>query len=392
MKKNISIIGGGPAAMSLASFLDGTTYNITLYEKNKALGRKFLVAGKGGFNLTHSEQLATLTDRYTPTSFFRETLNSFSNEDFRAWLEKIGIPTFIGSSYRVYPQKGIKPIEVLNAIELGIKQNNVAIQYNKNWQGWNSKGKIIFSDGSAISSDVVVFALGGGSWHITGSDGAWQNPFHHQGISTPPFQPSNCAFGIDWPISIKEKFSGTPLKNIRISCGEKAQKGEAVLTEFGLEGNAIYALSPEIREGLKSRDAKISIDFKPQLSAAEIQQKLSTSAYLKRSEQLKKELKLSPLQLSLLRTYVDKKAFLNDRTLAEKIKSFELNITKTATLNEAISSVGGISLNEITDSFELKKLPQHYCIGEMLDWDAPTGGYLLQACFSMGYYLAQRLE
>lgn len=393
MKEKVSIIGGGPAAMTLAAFLNKQKFDVSIYEKNKALGRKFLVAGKGGFNLTHSEQIELLIERYIPSSFLREALENFNNNDLRDWLDSIGIPTYIGSSKRVYPKEGIKPIEVLKAIESVLIENGVKIEYNKTWTGWDINDNLVFNNKDYIESDYVVFALGGGSWKITGSDGDWLSVFKKKGINVIPFQASNCAYNIEWENDFILKYAGAPLKNISISCLNKKQKGEVVITQFGLEGNAIYALSPEIRSELNNkRKAIISIDLKPTLSYKDIVKKLKKSKSKKITEILKRELKLSSVQIGLLKIYVSKEIFLNIDTLALKIKSLPLTIVNSAELDESISTVGGVCLSEIDLNFQLSTIENNYCIGEMLDWDAPTGGYLLQACFSMGVGLAQHLN
>ena len=393
MKKSVSIIGGGPAALLLAVFLNGQKFKVTIYEKNKALGRKFMVAGKGGFNLTHSETIDELIARYTPSNFLKEALLSFDNRDFRNWIDAIGIPTYIGSSKRVYPKSGIKPITVLNAILDILDKQHVAVQYQHIWTGWNSNQDLVFNTYTEIKSDYTVFSLGGGSWKVTGSDGSWLHLFKAQGIDTFPFQASNCGYRVHWPEDFIMEYEGSPLKNIAISCLDKYQKGEAVITRFGLEGNAIYALSPQIREELKNHQkATIYLDLKPTLSCAILEQKIKKSNVKKTSDKLRKELKLNEVQIGLLKKYLSKETYPNPELLAQNIKKLRIEITDSAPLNDAISTVGGISLNAVDKNFELKKLKNQYCIGEMLDWDAPTGGYLLQSCFSMGVHLARHLN
>lgn len=393
MKKSISIIGGGPAALMLAALLEGEKFKVTIYEKNKTLGRKFLVAGKGGFNLTHSEPIAEVIARYTPPHFLEKVLLDFDNNNFRDWLDSIGIPTFIGSSKRVYPERGIKPITVLNAILNVLEKQGVTIQYQQTWTGWASNNNLTFNTDTEIQSDYIIFALGGASWKVTGSDGSWLDLFKSQNISIVPFQSSNCAYRVDWPKNFILEHEGSPLKNIAISCLNKRQKGEAVITSFGLEGNAIYALSPQIREELDSKEqATVFLDLKPTLCYDDLLQKIKKSTFKKTSETLQKEVKLSPAQIGLLKKYLSKETYLNPELLAQNIKKLGLEITGSALLNDAISTTGGIQLNAVDENFELKNKKKQYCIGEMLDWDAPTGGYLLQACFSMGMHLARHLN
>jgi uncharacterized flavoprotein (TIGR03862 family) len=390
MNKTVSIIGGGPAAMLLAAHLDTKLFDVTIVEKNNALGRKFLVAGKGGFNLTHSENLEQFIDRYTPSDFLKKALTAFSNDDLRDWFNSIDIPTFVGSSKRIYPEEGIKPIEVLTAILNQLKQKNVKLKTKENWLGFNEKGELIFESGLSFQSDITIFSLGGGSWKKTGSSGSWINYFSEKGVKINPFQASNCAYEIDWQNEFLIKNEGKPLKNIRISCENSSKKGEIVITEFGLEGGAIYALSPQIREQLnQNKKAIITIDLKPNLTVDELKSKLSSE---KLTQQLVKVIKLEKPKVDLLKHYLNREEFLDLNILSNTIKNFPLEIVGTAPLAEAISTAGGIDLNEVDGSFELKKLKGSFAIGEMLDYDAPTGGYLLQSCFSMGVFVANHLN
>jgi uncharacterized flavoprotein (TIGR03862 family) len=389
IKKSISIVGSGPSSLLLAAFLDTKKYNVTIYEKNKAAGRKLLVAGKGGFNLTHSESIANFIDRYTPNSFLKDSLLSFTNNDFRDWLKAIGIPTFIGSSKRVYPEESLKPITVLNTILNHLKEKAIVFKYQHTFSGWDAENNLIINNKTFIS-DYTVFSLGGGSWKITGSDGSWLSTFKEKEVKTVPFEASNCAFKVNWNADFIKQNEGTPLKNIAISCSGKTQKGEAVITKFGLEGNAIYALSPQIRAQLKSEEkALIYIDFKPIFSLADVTSKIKHSNFKNTTQILKKELKLTNSAIDLLKFYLSKGDYLNTEQLSKYIKKFPIEIIAPGVLNAAISTVGGIALNAVDTNFELHKLKNQFCIGEMLNWDAPTGGYLIQGCASNGVYLAK---
>ncbi len=389
-KKTVTIIGGGPAAMLFAAHLDSNLFDVTIYEKNKALGRKFLVAGKGGFNLSHSENLTDFFSRYTPSKFLKEAITTFSNEDLRTWFNTLNIPTFVGSSKRIYPEEGIKPIEVLSAILAALKQNKVQLKTDENWLGWDNNDELFFESGLTTNSDITVFALGGSSWKKTGSDGSWTKYFLEKKISIIPFEASNCAFKIEWKNDFLIKNEGKPLKNTQINCKNNSKKGEVVITKFGLEGGAIYALSPQIRELLnQNKKAEITIDLKPSLNLEEIIFKLTPE---KITQQLKTKLKLEKPKIDLLKTHLSKEEFLDIRSLAKMIKNFPIEINGLSPIDEAISTVGGIDLNEIGSNFELQKIPNNYTIGEMLDYDAPTGGYLLQSCFSMGVFLANHLN
>ncbi len=274
-KQSVAIVGGGTAGIIAACFLNTDKYDVTIYDRNKVLGRKFLVAGDGGFNLTHSEDIANLKNRYTPTSFLDECLQHFTNEDFRNWLKQIGIETFVGSSKRIYPVKGIKPIQVLNAITDLLKEKGVQLKLEhelvpealipeKNTQTLNFETP----DGTTVivNADKIIFALGGSSWKVTGSDGKWVNLFadSNKQKTIKAFQASNCAFKVDWDKEFIAKHEGAALKNIAITCGDKTQKGEAVITKFGIEGNAIYGLSKVIQTELSANNtATVYVDFKP---------------------------------------------------------------------------------------------------------------------------------
>lgn len=394
-KKTISIIGGGASALMFACSIDTGKYDVTLYEKNKTLGRKFLVAGDGGLNLTYSENSAQFENRYTPKEFILPALARFSNIDFVNWLESIGIATFVGTSNRIFPKKGIKPIEVLNAMTSKITGNDVKIKTEYTWIGFENNDLVFDNAGTMqlIKSDITVFALGGSSWKVTGSAGDWEDFFSEKKIKINKFYPSNCAYKINWDESILKSISGKPLKNCSFTCNEKTIKGEAVITDFGIEGSGIYPLSPEIRAQLiTNKLAKLYIDFKPDLSITEIEKRFESNPKLSTKDILANKIKLTEVQISLLKNATTKEEYLNVQLLTSLIKSFPLELNDFAPIDEAISTVGGIFLDEINSTFELNKLPNYYCLGEMLDFDAPTGGYLLQACCSMGKFLADELN
>lgn len=397
MKKTISIVGGGACALFLGCALDADKYEITIYERNGALGRKFLVAGDGGLNLTHSESLEIFLKRYTPENFLIKALSDFTNEDYIKWINDLGIKTFVGTSGRVFPIKGIKPIEVLNAIISRLKDNSVKINYKHYWKGFSESNELLFITNEKsinVKSDVTVFCLGGASWPSTGSKGEWSTAFIAKNIVVNSFNASNCSFKIEWKEEFIAKAEGKALKNISLSCNGKTRLGEVVITKFGIEGSGIYPLSPEIRKQLDNNGkADLTIDLKPNLSLDTIEKQL-VKLHPKKSitEILKMDLNFSPVQVHLLKYHVSKENFVNPHKVAFNIKNINLSITGTAPIEDAISTVGGISLNEINANFALKKMSNVYAIGEMLDYDAPTGGYLLQSCFSMSQYLAAYLN
>lgn len=387
--KTITIIGGGSAALILASQLDPKKYRVSLYEKKKTLGRKFLVAGEGGLNLTFNSGIQDLISQYSPMDFMDPILRRFSNDDLIHWLKEIEVPTFIGSSNRVFPIKDLKPIEVLKKIIDHIALRGVNFNLNQEWTGWDENGYLTFKDSESVKSDFAVFALGGASWKVTGSDGSWIDKFTKKQINIIPFRAANCAFEIEWEKQFLATHEGSPLKNIALNFEGKYSKGELVISKFGLEGNALYALSQKIQEKLSIEEtAVVYLDLKPSLSAEKIESKIKNSPRSKITDILKKDLKLQSSSIGLLKQFSDKETFLNPSLLSEIIKSLPLEIKSADEIDRAISTLGGIDLNEIDSNFQLKKIPNSYAIGEMLDWYAPTGGYLLQACFSMGFVLA----
>ncbi len=393
MKKSIAIIGCGPSALLFASFIDTEKYDVVIYEKNAAPARKFLVAGDGGFNLTYSEPSIQFIQKYTPSHFLKKSIQHFSNNDLQNFLKKIGIETYIGSSKRIFPVKGIKPIDVLNAILNYIKSKKIELKTKHTWKGWNEKNELLIEHNNSytnVTADYTIFSLGGASWNITGSDGKWFGLFNEKGIQTIPFQPSNCAYKVDWQPGFISKYEGFSLKNIELSCNNQSKKGELIITKFGLEGSPIYALSPQIRTLLNSgKKADIYIDLKSMLSPEEIEKRIFSSAGNKSlSKHLHDQLKLNKVEIDLIKHQLSKEEYLDLKMLSKSIKHLPIILTDFAPIDEAISTVGGIALSEVNENFELKNLSRNYILGEMLDWDAPTGGYLLQGCFSMGAFLA----
>ena len=396
MKKSVAIIGSGPSALLLAATLKEGLFDVTIYEKNFALARKFLVAGDGGFNLTHSEEPDLFVTRYSPAGFLEESIRSFTGIKLRYWLKALGIDTYVGTSKRVFPVKGIKPIDVLNTIVKELEKKNVALKTKHTWKGWNDKQALIIEHegkDSFVKADIVVFALGGASWPKTGSDGGWLSLFKNKGINVNPFLASNCAYEVKWDTSFLKQAEGKVLKNIAISCADQEKKGELVITKFGLEGGAIYALSAQIRKQLhEEKKAIVYIDLKPDVLLKTIKSKLIAKSNKTISKALREDLNMDTVQLALVKNSLSKTGFMDVDTLVQSLKKLPIHIIGMAPIDEAISTVGGIELEEIDAYFQLKKTPNHYVIGEMLDWDAPTGGYLLQACFSMGFYLGTKLN
>ncbi len=391
--KKLTIIGGGPAALMLAAQLDTAQYQVTLCEKKKTVGRKFLVAGEGGLNLTYNASLDALIAPYFPSEFMAPIIRQFTNEDLINWLNDLGILTFIGSSNRVFPDLALKPIEVLNKIVGHLSTRGIKFQLNTKWVGWNAEGHLCFDGFEDMKADIVVFAMGGASWKVTGSDGAWHKVFEERGVRVQAFRAANCAFGVAWNKQFIATHEGKPLKNIALTYKHHIAKGELVISKFGLEGNAIYALSQKIQATLLTEErVVIHLDLKPTMTFDQISTKYKRSRQSKVTEILRKDLNLDRTSIGLLKQCSDKDTFLNPDLLAATIKAVPITIHAADVLDKAISSLGGIALTEIDAHFQCKKIPNTYAIGEMLDWYAPTGGYLLQGCFSMGFVLAKYLN
>ena len=377
----------------LAAQLDMDKYQVTIYDKKKAVGRKFLVAGEGGLNLTFNAPLDELINQYHPNDFIAPILQQFTNEDLRNWFMSLEIPTFLGSSNKVFPAKELKPIDVLNKIKGHLTAKDVHFKLDTQWTGWNTKGHLCFNDSEDIESDITVFALGGASWKVTGSDGSWSDEFIERGINVLPFRAANCAFHIDWDKNFIHTHAGKPLKNIALKYKKQTSKGELVVSEFGLEGNALYALSRSLQDELLTKKSVcLKVDLKPTMTMSQIKAKYKKSKLTKVTDILKEDLSLDRTAVALIKQYSDKETFMDIDQLAKIIKAVPITLTAADDIDKAISTLGGIALDEVDTNFQLNKMPNTYAIGEMLDWYAPTGGYLLQGCFSMGFSLAENLN
>jgi uncharacterized flavoprotein (TIGR03862 family) len=375
--KRVVIIGGGPAGLMAATQLLKSDCEILLLDQKASVGRKFLVAGDGGFNLTHSENKLELMEKYD-SDWMKQAVRTFPNKDFIKFLKQIGIETKVGSSGKIFPEDEIKPIQVLNAWKQHL-EGRVQFQLNCRFVNFEENELTFEREGKSekITFDYLILALGGKSWPVTGSDGVWTQIFEEKGISLTPFQPSNSGLVLydNWLSDLEGKI----LKNIRASCGNQSCSGDLVCTSYGLEGKPAYAINGALR---KMEKPVFKVDLKPQMNTEKVLEILKKA---KNPSQGLKELKLGEVAIFWIKNFVSKERFLNPKELAKAIKEFPIGIKGFRPIEEVISCAGGVSDTEISESGELNKFPNVFVAGEMIDWDAPTGGYLIQGCVSSGY-------
>ena len=382
--RSVAIIGGGPAGLMAAEAAASRGVTVDLYDAMPSVGRKFLLAGRGGLNLTHSEPLDRFLGRYGPArAVLRPMIEALPPEAVRAWAAGLGIDTFVGSSGRIFPTE-FKAAPLLRAWVRRLRELGVRFHPRHRWLGWEGEA-LRFKDGDghtlSVQPGAAVLALGGASWPRLGSDGGWTALLAAQGVTVAPLRPANCGFDIVWPDRLKSGFAGVPLKTVDLHFAGRSLRGEVMLTETGIEGGAVYALSAALRDAIE-RDggARLILDLKPDLSVAVVAERLQRprgGASL--ATFLRKVLDLPPAAVQLLR------GFAGDIPVAVAIKALPLPLVAPRPIAEAISSAGGIALSELDERLMLRRRPGVFAAGEMLDWEAPTGGYLLQACLSTGH-------
>ncbi|OAH97753.1 NAD(FAD)-utilizing dehydrogenase [Methylomonas methanica] len=376
-----------------AEVLSQAGVNVTVYDAMPSAGRKFLMAGKGGMNITHSEPLKQFLSRYgARRAELEPILNDFSPDALRAWVQGLGIETFVGTSGRVFPTE-MKAAPLLRAWLHRLRSNGVQFRMRHRWLGW-SENSLRFDtpDGERIiQASTTIFALGGGSWPQLGSTGAWQSILSQRGIAVEPLKPANCGFETAWSDYFRERFAGQPLKPVSIlfnnQNGESfTQQGELTIAEYGLEGGLIYALSAPLRDEIAaSGSAAIQLDLLPDRSLANIIDRLAKPRGKDSlSNHLRKRLGISGAKAALLREALSAAEMVDPAKLAETLKALPIALTATRPIAEAISSAGGVCFNELDQRLMLRKFPGLFIAGEMLDWEAPTGGYLLTACLATG--------
>jgi uncharacterized flavoprotein (TIGR03862 family) len=392
-KTEVAVIGAGPAGLMAAEVIAQGGAQVTIYDAMPSAGRKFLMAGRGGLNLTHSEALPAFLTRYgAAMPHLAPAIEAFSPDALRAWSEVLGQPTFVGSSGRVFPQ-AFKASPLLRAWLRRLDGLGLQLVLRHRWIGWDDDGRLLLAtaDGQrAVDAHATVLALGGASWPRLGSDGAWVETLTAKGVAVSPLRPANSGFTVGWSEIFKDRFEGQPLKGVALSFGAHAVRGEAMITRTGLEGGAVYALSSQLRETIVTRgEATLQLALRPDVDAAELVTRLEAPRGKQSlSTFLRKAAHLSPAGIGLLQEAAIASgatlASLSPASLAGLINAVPVRLNGVAPIARAISSAGGISFEELNADFMISRLPGVFAAGEMLDWEAPTGGYLLQASFATG--------
>ena len=394
----VTIIGGGPAGLMAAEVLAQHGVRVDLYDAMPSVGRKFLLAGKGGMNITHAEPLPQFLPRYGPRrDEVAAWLQDFGPQQLRDWIHGLGIDTFVGSSQRVFPTD-MKAAPLLRAWLHRLREVGVRFHMRHRWQGWGDDHCLQFTtpDGvTSVPARCVILALGGASWARLGSDGRWLPLLQTRGVSVAALRPSNCGFDIPWSEHFRSRHAGQPLKTLaatltRDDGSTLRRQGECMVTAHGIEGGLIYALSAPLREAIDSTGkAQLLLDLLPDWPLEKVQRELLHRRGARSlSSHLQSRLKLSGVKAALLRECISADIYQDPLALAAAIKAMPLQLSAPRPIDEAISSAGGVTFAALQDNLMLRALPGVFCAGEMLDWEAPTGGYLLTACFASGRHAA----
>jgi uncharacterized flavoprotein (TIGR03862 family) len=385
MTHTAAVIGGGPAGLMAAEVLARTGVVVTVYDQMPSMGRKLLMAGRGGLNLTHAETLPVFLSRYGRAQAWLEPIiAAFPPAALIAWCEGLGQPTFVGSSARVFPV-AMKASPLLRAWLRRLEELGVGFRTRHRWAGWDAGNALRFNADVAARPSVTILALGGASWPRLGSDGGWAE--HFAGLMA-PLRPANCGFVVDWSAHFRARFAGRPLKRLAVRFGSDTVRGEAVITAAGLEGGVIYALSGRLRDAIQAGgSAAIHIDLRPDLGLTVLRDRLGGPRRSQSlSNTLRKQAGLAPEAIGLVQEALHAGADAGD--LPGLIKALPVRLVAADPIARAISSAGGLRLDTLDSALMLRDRPGVFAAGEMLDWEAPTGGYLLQACFSTGVAVA----
>ncbi|MDI9335387.1 MAG: TIGR03862 family flavoprotein [Cytophagales bacterium] len=398
--QGIVIIGAGPAGLMAAEVLSSKGLQVDVYDAMPSVGRKFLLAGKGGLNLTHSESFDQFITRYGSRQaqlapMLDAAQGGFGAQQVRDWAAGLGIDTFVGTSGRVFP-KDMKAAPLLRAWLHRLRANGVRFHMRSKWTGWNAAGELMFDTpqgksgqtATSVACSLVILALGGASWKRLGSDGAWAHLLQARAIDVAPLMPSNCGFDVApaWSEHFKSRFAGQPLKTIAIN----GKRGEFVITETGVEGSLIYALSSQLRDAIAAQGhATLHLDLLPDFSLERVQREIEHPRGSKSlSSHLKSRLGLDGVKMGLLHERLPRGQINHASQLAKACKALPIRLASTRPIDEAISTAGGVRFESMTSGLMLRQIPNVFCAGEMLDWEAPTGGYLLNACLASGRTVA----
>ena len=398
LDRSIAIIGGGPAGLMAAEVLTHRVVHVDLYDAMPSVGRKFLRAGKGGLNLTHSEPYETFLTRYgARRTQIKPLLDAFGPEDLISWVHGLGIDTFVGTSGKLFPTE-MKSTPLLRAWLQRLRSAGVNFHTRHVWRGWDDSGALCFETPQGMLTahpDAVVLALGGGSWARLGSNGAWVPLLRQRGIPVAELRPSNCGFEVAWSEHFRTRFAGHPLKPVAVvfmdSEGrEFRRQGEFIITKYGVEGSLIYSMSATLRDEISAKGvAVIQLDLAPDKGLQRLINELSRPRGSRSmAKHLRSRAGIEGVKAGLLRELVPPEDFLDPAIIGAAIKTLPLRLVAPRPLDEAISSAGGVAFDALDERLMVRSMPGVFCSGEMLDWEAPTGGYLLTACISSGHAAA----
>ena len=372
-----------------AEVLSEAGVGVDVYEAMPSAGRKFLMAGKSGLNISHTGSGHDFLMRFRDYSgLFPDHIGAFGSDEVTRWMEDLGMPAHVGPTGRIFPQS-MKASPLLRAWLRRLSEQGVRLHLKHRWTGWTQEGALSFDtpEGELIVPPAaIVFALGGGSWRRLGSDGAWASLFDQAGIEVAPFRPSNCGFTVDWSDRMREQFAGAPVKGVQLSAGGQATREEFAVTARGVESGGVYTLSAALGDEIEAKgSATLWLDLLPDLDVAETARRLAAApAKQSFSNRLRKALKITGVKAALLFECADRETLNDPARAAEAIKALPLKLTGTVPVDEAISTAGGVAWNALDEQLMLKAKPGHFCAGEMIAWDAPTGGYLITACMATG--------